>query len=211
MLSTSLIVPLEIAKFVFFALYVLATIGVLVGVYWEGDQFPKEKQQRGWRLLVRSLALDTLFTIFVFGTDGWIASVQRAEIIGLETRLAARSLSADQVAKMSAVLTLYGSMGFAVYPYRDDKESTDIADNIRSAFAGAGWENQEDPTVVSPAPGVIAGISVQVGIGAPENTKEAANALANMLDADNISATLKLMPAADLSRPFISVQVGIKP
>jgi hypothetical protein len=129
----------------------------------------------------------------------------------MEERLAARKLSPEQIAKISEVLKLYGSMEFAVYPYRDDKESTDIADNIRSALAGAGWYNQENPNVVSPAPGVMAGISVQVGIGAPDNAKEAASALVNMLNDDNISATLKLLLAADLSRPFISVGVGIKP
>jgi hypothetical protein len=52
---------------------------------------------------------------------------------------------------------------------------------------------------------------VQVGLGAPANTKDAATALVDMLNNDNISATLKLFPAADLSRPFISVAVGIKP
>jgi hypothetical protein len=77
MLSTNLIVPLELAKLVFFVVYVAATIGVLIGVYWEGDQFPKEKQQRGWTLLVRSLAVDTLFTILVFSADGWISTIQR--------------------------------------------------------------------------------------------------------------------------------------
>src|SRR5271169_4433053 len=79
MLSTSLIVPLEIAKLAFFVVYVAATVGVIVGVYWEGDQFPKEKQQQGWLLLVGALAVDTLFTILVFGTDGWISAIQRDE------------------------------------------------------------------------------------------------------------------------------------
>jgi hypothetical protein len=102
-------------------------------------------------------------------------------------------------------------MGFAVYPYRDDKESADIGDDIRSTLTGAEWDNQEDPSVLAPSVGVIAGISVQVGVGAAGNTKDAANALVNMLNDDNISAKLRLMPAADLSRPFISVNVGIKP
>ena len=58
--STPLIFPLEVEKFVFFVVYVAATIGVIIGVYWEGEGFPKEKQQRGWRVLVASLAVDTL-------------------------------------------------------------------------------------------------------------------------------------------------------
>src|ERR1700730_18319226 len=87
MMSTTLVNPLEIAKLVFFAVYVLATIGVIIGVYWEGDQFPKEKQQRGWVLLVASLGIDTFFTILMFGTDGWISAIQRNEIAGLTQEL----------------------------------------------------------------------------------------------------------------------------
>jgi hypothetical protein len=88
---TSLLDPLEWIKWVFVVAYVLSTIGVTVGVYWEGDQFEKTKQQRGWRLLILSLAADTLFTILIFATDGWISHIQRQEIIALEKRLAARA------------------------------------------------------------------------------------------------------------------------
>jgi len=90
MSNPSLIFSLEIAKFVFFCVYVAATIGVIVGVYWEGEHFDKATQQRGWRLLVGSLAIDTLFTVLIFGTDGWIGHIQRSEIIALEEKLAPR-------------------------------------------------------------------------------------------------------------------------
>src|SRR6266480_2950888 len=112
MLSASLIAPLEIAKLVFFAIYIAATVGVIIGVYWEGERFPKEKQQRGWTLLVGSLAVDTLFTILVFGADGWISTIQRTEIISLESRLAARSLSDEQAVDIKRRLSQFSDVSF---------------------------------------------------------------------------------------------------
>jgi hypothetical protein len=182
-----------------------------VGIIFEADKYPASVHKSAFWFVVMGVVLETVFSILLFASEERIASLQRGTIASLEMQLAARSLSPDQIAKMSTVLRLYGSMGFAAYPYPDDKESVDIANNIRSALTGAGWYNQEDPNVISPAPGVMAGISVQVGLGAPENTKEAATALVHMLDDANGSATLRLMPAADLSRPFVSVGVGIKP
>jgi hypothetical protein len=61
-----------------------------------GRPLLKGKQQRGWVLLVGSLAVDTLFTILVFGADGWMNTIQRGEIIALEARLAPRSLLPKQ-------------------------------------------------------------------------------------------------------------------
>jgi len=54
---------IEGVKWVGVVAYVLSTVGVTVGVYWEHDKFPKPKQVRGRRLLIWSLALDTFFTI----------------------------------------------------------------------------------------------------------------------------------------------------
>jgi hypothetical protein len=51
---------LEITKWIFAAAYVFSTIGVAVGVYWENEKFEKAKQHRGWKLLIWSLAFDTL-------------------------------------------------------------------------------------------------------------------------------------------------------
>ncbi len=78
--NTALIAPLEIAKWLFVLFFVASTIGVIVGVYWEGEKFDKTKQHRGWKLLLRSLAAETAFGVLIFLSDGWIAEIQRAEI-----------------------------------------------------------------------------------------------------------------------------------
>jgi hypothetical protein len=102
--NTSLISPLEWLKFSFFVAYVVSTIGVAVGVYWEDIKFSPEKQQRGKKLLILSLASDTLFTVLVFGTDGWIGTIQRREIIALEERLAWREFLPEQHDKVVSLI-----------------------------------------------------------------------------------------------------------
>jgi hypothetical protein len=60
--SVSLLDWLEYAKWFCVAVYVLSTIGVIVGVYWEGEHFDKAKQDKGWKLLLGSLSIDTFFS-----------------------------------------------------------------------------------------------------------------------------------------------------
>ena len=126
MLSTSLIAPLEIAKLLFFVVYVSATVGVIIGVYWEGDQFPKQKQQRGRRLLISSLAVDTLFTVLVFGADGWVSAIQRGEIIALEERVAARALSDEQVTRIKEKIKPFSGQKFGMMTYWGGRRTRQI-------------------------------------------------------------------------------------
>ncbi len=79
---------LESAKWVFVVAYVVATIGVTIGVHWEGEHFAKPKQSLGHRLVVWSLAADTLFTILIFATDGWISQIQKSQIAEAVNRAA---------------------------------------------------------------------------------------------------------------------------
>jgi hypothetical protein len=151
MTSTSLIVPLEIAKLAFFVAYVVATIGVIIGVYWEEERFPKEKQQRGWRLLIGSLALDTLFTIFIFGTDGWIGSIQRAQIILLEARLAPRTLTPAAMTRVADKLKQFGPQSYdlSVPP------TLEPGSNLQNVLLGVlsnqlGWKLESFPSGMIP-------------------------------------------------------------
>ena len=67
-------------KDAFIVAYVAATAGVLLGVYWESEDFPKDVQEYGWSVLVRSLAVELLCGTMVFAIDGRIGHIQRSEI-----------------------------------------------------------------------------------------------------------------------------------
>jgi hypothetical protein len=208
MSSTSLIFPLEIAKFTFFVVYVAATIGVIIGVYWEGDQFDKETQQRGWLLLVRSLAIDTLFTVLIFGTDGWIGHIQRNEIVALENRLAARVLSDVQITEMKRVLSQFNGQQFVIDAYAV-KEVSSLGVQIAVALTDAGWKGSPQPPN-SFLRSITAGVAIFVDDEAPETTKAAARKLAELLNGDDIAAD-EYPRNIPTDKAVIGIQVGIKP
>jgi hypothetical protein len=207
--STSFLDPLEWIKWVFVAAYVVSTIGVTIGVYWEGDQFEKSKQQRGWRLLILSLAADTLFTILIFATDGWISRIQRQEIIALEKRLAARTLSDVQATDMKSKLQSFSGQVFQVVPYWQNRESFTIADRIARTLIDAGWkieQPQNRPSII----GVMTGVFIYVDHGASEGAHRAARELTAVLNASEIQA---IQDEENNPNPSnnISIQIGIKP
>lgn len=213
--STSLIVPLEIAKFVFFAVYVAATIGVIVGVYLEGDQFDKETQQRGWRLLVGALAVDTLFTVLVFGTDGWISHIQRNEIIALENRLAARSLTSAQVDDIIGRMKQFPGQHFDIVPYWKNPESMGLSNRIYDALLKAGWL-YDKPANTEFILGVETGV-ILLFDKRSEATEKVAKALIEALRTNDISADVDPGVAAATPDPktavsaTLTITVGIKP
>jgi hypothetical protein len=131
---------LEDVKWIFVFLYIACTIGVTIGVHWENDKFPKEKQQRGHSLLIWSLIGDTLFTILIFATDGWVSQIQGSEIIALETILAPRFLTDAQISMIADTLRPFEGTVFHVVTYPTDPEPSALAGKIASALKGAGWE-----------------------------------------------------------------------
>lgn len=74
---------IEIAKWLAVALYVAATAGVWLGVYWEGEKFDENRKNLGWLLLVWSLGSEVFLGTAIFALDGLIAQIQRYEIASL--------------------------------------------------------------------------------------------------------------------------------
>ena len=188
--STSLIFPLEVAKFAFFVVYVAATIGVVIGVYWEGEKFDKETQHRGWLLLVTSPAVDTLFTILIIGTDGWIGQIQRSQIsealnraVNAETTLAEyrkqRYLTEGQKDRIARVTKEFPSVPFVAYMVPEQEPWTFVLD-IASALRAGGWTwlsvpGGWQPMDGNPSEGLT--IADHMVVVAPSELREQAEAL----------------------------------
>jgi hypothetical protein len=128
----------------------MSTIGVIIGVYWEGDKFGKDKQHRGWLLLLCALAAETAFGIMIFLTDGWISEIQRHEIIALEKQIAPRKIDGSLFAKIlrngpkptSKVQLLY---------VREDPDSYQLALQIYWYMGSSGWECDTEKPIPPPA------------------------------------------------------------
>jgi hypothetical protein len=207
--SSAFLHPLEYVKWLFAVLYVVSTIGITVGVYWEGEQFPKVKQERGWRLLIWSLAFDTLFTILIFGTDGWISQIQQREIIALQTRLAARTLSDAQAVEIKKRVESFADQTFQIIPYWQNKESLAIANRIAAILSNAHWK-LHNPEQFTTLLGVTTGVFVSVDKGASESSRRAAKELTSALNENEIEANEE---EGDNPNPSdeIHMSVGIKP
>jgi hypothetical protein len=72
-------VDLAITRFVLGALLVVANVMVWYGVYLENDDFPKEKKDKGWRILIRGLAVESTIGFFLLAVDTSLGITQKAE------------------------------------------------------------------------------------------------------------------------------------
>jgi hypothetical protein len=224
--STSLIFPLEIAKAFFFVAYVAATIGVTVGVYWENEQFPKEKQHRGWLLLVRSLAADTLLTVLIFGTDGWISHIQRSEIaealdraVRAETVLAEyrkpRHLSQQQRDRIASAIKAFPAVSFIAMT-NAEAERWNLALEISQTLRAAGWNweaydgSGSGMQAIDGSPSEGLTVADHIEIQAPPALGEVAGALAEAIKDPDVMGMERVVLTVDKRVPRMIVIVGSK-
>jgi hypothetical protein len=158
--TSSMIDWLEDAKWVFVVIYVVSTIGVAIGVYWEGDHFPKARQQAGWKLLLACLGADTLLTILIFAADGGISHIQRAEIISLNTRIAPRSLTTEQQKTLAESFAKFPGKMVSVSSYMMDIEGDLLGKQILHAVSLAKLPEDDARMRVSSFGSVMVGIAV---------------------------------------------------
>jgi hypothetical protein len=126
---------LEGAKNALIWLYVLSTIGVIIGVYFEGERFSEHTKLLGWRLLLWSLAAETLFGVLIFAADGRISRIQRDEIIALETRITPRVLTSEQY---NVIQTLRGKVTAVSVMASPDVEPAMFSAQLQAALVDAG-------------------------------------------------------------------------
>lgn len=79
----------------------IANIFVWRGVYLEGDRFPKETQDRGWRILLCALAAEAALGFCLFSVDTAIGVRQVGKIA--ELNVEAEQLSADAAADKAQI------------------------------------------------------------------------------------------------------------
>jgi hypothetical protein len=148
---------------------VLPNWGVYRGVALEESDDSWTKTT-GKILLRRALFAETLFALGLVFIDSWISIGQKSEIIELQHRLAARSLSEVQKASIASRLKQFPPQAIQIIPYWQDRESLDIANAIAAALVKDGWtiHNPERYTALI---GVVAGVYMSVDKHASDSTK----------------------------------------
>lgn len=203
---------LEVANWYLIILEALSAICCGVGIVWESGDYGRDKVRIGKRLVIWGVAGETLFSLLLFWSDGRISEIQRDQIIALETRLAARTLTDSQVAEIKKKLSPFSGQVFEVIPYWQNNESLSIANRIADALTGAGWKIDE-PKAYTALIGVVTGVIVFVDKGASENARHAAQELTAALSAAGIDATKDDGNNVINPNPTdkIRMSVGIKP
>jgi hypothetical protein len=113
---------------------VLSNIAVWYGVWLERDSAPQEIKDRGWRLLVRSLAAEAALAFLLLAADTTLGVRQRAEILTLETKIAPRRLSIEQQGRITADLFGWSEV-VRIESYSLDGESAVFASQIGEALS----------------------------------------------------------------------------
>ena len=188
---------------------VLATVVVGWGILWEAPEQPKHRHEIAKWFVILGIAFETVCSISLFLYDESISHQQQSKIIALEARLAARSLTDDQIAEMTAHLKPFAPQEFAVVTYPSDQEAVHISEQIRSVLVKAGWIDKPYGGVLI---GVVAGVTPLFDNRTP-SVELAAIALVDALNANHIDAASGGVgpPTNEPVNSRITIEVGIKP
>jgi hypothetical protein len=154
-----------------------------------GDDEPDgQKAKCCIRKRLRYVVVEAACTIFLFVFDEGISSAQQSKILVLETRLAPRTLSDQEVAEIVAKLKRFGGQEFTIGTY--DGEAASLARRLRVILEKADWKWFDPTNQMMPLAGTI-GIQVWAW---SQGSRNAAGPLVDALNGKAIEA--KLLPAA---------------
>jgi hypothetical protein len=202
----------------FIVAYVTATVGVLIGVYLERDDFPKDIQEYGWSVLVKSLAVELFCGSMVFAIDGRISHIQRDEIIALEKKLAPRVLTDAQQAALIATAARSAPQQYTL-SVAVGSESAALLCVIDANLRKAGWIRHEPTDFLHTKPcddegwevgvNLASAVHIRCAKGASDSVRNAIGTLASALMADDIEAHAETDP--NMKDPtIIAVLIGAK-
>ena len=185
---------LEIARIGLGLGLVLSNIAVWYGVYLEHDRFPKETQDKGWRILLVGLAVEAVLAFILLATDTTIGLRQRREIFTLEAQLAPRFITKEQQATFVELLRPFHDTVATVWRFQTASSDTaSFAIVITGLLQAANWAARGVSTSFGSE--YVKGVIVLKRSGAAPAITSAAAALIDALNSVQITA----FPAPDFS------------
>lgn len=132
---------LEVARIALGVGLVLSNVAVWYGVLLENDRFPKEVQDKGWRILLVALAIEAALAFILLAADTTISLRQGWEIAAIKTP---RSLSTTQQIELTGALKKFAGTPFD-FGVAGSQEGVDIMNQIGDALTKAGWKWVDTP------------------------------------------------------------------
>jgi hypothetical protein len=170
-------------------------------------------------LVVGGVALESTFTFMLFGFDEAISyqqqatiEKQNAQIIALETRLAARSLSASQIASIVQKLRRFDGQEFDIVTYWKDREAFAFTNQVFDTLIKSGWR-YDKPKDTESMIGVETGVSVRFDRTAGDAIGLARDAVVEALKENGVDAWADDRTPYSSDQPVnaIIISVGIRP
>lgn len=201
---------------------VLATWAVGIGILWESEALiTRHEMARG--LVFWGVVLETVCSLALFTFDEGISSAQqstietqRLKIIGLETEITPRTLTADQQTEMAEAFRPFSGLSVFLIVYPTDVEARRLAAQLRDALRKAGIQTPYDvhscgrPEVNEPWGQVVTGVYVSSG-DRPMMARLFGPALVAELNANGIEAEGGHLVHCNLPFGSVEVFVGVKP
>jgi hypothetical protein len=117
----------------------LANVAVWYGVSLEREALPAKTKERGWRVLVRALAVEATLALVLVAVDTTISSRLQSEIIALERAAGPRNLIGDEISKLVAALKPLGGQPYDLTRVPMMESGSFLDNQIVGALRDAGW------------------------------------------------------------------------
>jgi hypothetical protein len=187
--------------------------GIIVGI---GILMESEKWSLAAILVLTGVVIEPIFTIGLFIYDEHLSRGQNEQIILLEKRLAARSLTNAQVADIIEQLKPFAGQHFDIVTYWRNPESLALANRIYDALIKAGWLYDKPPSgefILGVETGVVVLYDKRAGEPVVKAVKAFTYALLtnDLYAAPDPQAELATPPASEPVNTKITINVGIKP
>jgi hypothetical protein len=183
------------------------------GIVLESPKYPSFHRIAN-QLVIGGVIVEAACTIVLFVFDEGISNAQLEKIVALETRLAARSLSDEQISSIGDRLKQFNDQHFDIVTYWKNPESLALANRIYEALTKGDWK-YDKPATGEFILGVQTGVVIWHDDRAPVGTVLATKELIGALNDNNVDASADGTPqqhgADEAITPRIIVNVGIKP
>jgi hypothetical protein len=198
---------------------IFAAFTVGAGILLESPKYSAAIHKLATWMVLGGIAVESLCTVLLFVFDERVSarqdsiiSGQNKEIISLQKRLAARTLSDDQLEGIANKLRPFGVQHFDIVAYWKNPESLLLANRIYEAIIKAGWV-YDKPASGEFILGVETGVIVWFDHRSPPETSNAAREFIEALNESGIEAIADPVPQ-NANNPIVThiqINVGIKP
>jgi hypothetical protein len=195
---------------------ILAAFAVGFGILLESPKYSAAVHKLATWLVLGGIGVESLCTVLLFVFDERISarqdsviSAQNTEIISLQRRLAARTLSDQQASAIAEKVRTSAGQTFQVIAYWKIPESLALAERIGAILTAAGWKIDQ-PKSFTTIIDVVAGVIIDIDANESPEVKVAANSLLEALRANDVFATLSDTFNRQPPSHKINIAVGIK-